>query len=862
MRLVLDSGWLHALELNGRAVRLVHEAGDRRSRLHDALKKFLHFEADAARLTLDENDQATLPEGTRALRIFLGENSPIAQVVFAPGPMPVGPTYVLSPFETRYLADNGHPHPTARHAVTLEVSPVTDLHCHFAGAPRAADLLRLGASLDLGYPAALLREAGIQADADVRLGSLDAGLLERLRAQLQLSLDRQATFVEMERVYRLRAPLTKPTAMFVPLLHQLAADFQAAGVRYAELSLGDIHLADRLRAAEEALPQIEASTGVRMRFLLALSRHNDWEWDQDLLDRVEALQQSRALVGVDFMGHETNSTHAFGRQLERLAERSRPGFVVRVHAGENPAHPENVRAALEHVGQSRVCLRIGHGLFGVDDATVDALAERGAFVEFNLNSNFALNNIQTSGEAPLRRYLSRGVPCVLATDGAGLYQTALPFEVRAARLCGLTDGELKQILEAEVAYLQLRDDSDAGLPEKFGVPQDALPRHFTAAVSAANRAARAKRDAALRSAIGPALVEDPAKALEGRRVVSFAGAWMHAWDRLPETDRARILALLDALLPQLPKDRVTLVTGGTRFGVEGEVLRRAVKLGLPVLATLVNESPAQGLAEGLTQVCLVGESLHDKAAGLYQLMQAHDGLCLFLGGGNVVSDEIQTATNLRLRYLLLADVAGASGLHAQQQPHRAFRTAAEVLARLDDTAFFRAAYAPFWHLGRNPTVDAVVLRQRERGREVLLIRRDADAPAEPGQWALPGGFVPTDAARGTLWRAGRETQKQTVLREVKEETGLDLRRMQGALLVMGTFEGGGRDVRDTPTAWSCTTLFAVVADEPTASQPIAGGDDASQARWWPLEALPSRLAFDHASLIKVAIGKLYGARHE
>jgi ADP-ribose pyrophosphatase YjhB (NUDIX family) len=713
----------------------------------------------------------------------------------------------------------------------------------------------------VGYPGWLLREAGIHVEGEVPLAALEPGLLERLRVQLQLPLDRQATFVEMERVYRLRAPLTKPMPMFEPLLRQLAADFVSVGVRYVELSLGDIHLAERLRAAEDLLPKIEAETGVRFRFLLALSRHNDWEWDLDLLDRVEALAGSRALVGVDFMGHETNSTNAFGRQLERLSQRSRPGFVVRVHAGENPAHPENVRAALEHVGPG-VCLRIGHGLFGVDDATVDALAERGVIVEFNLNSNFALNNIQTSSEAPLRRYLSRGVRCVLATDGAGLYQTCLPFEVRAARLCGMTDGELKQILEAEVAYLQLREQSDAALPERFAVPDDPPLRHFTPEVSAANRAARELRDEWLRAAIGPALVEDPSKLLEGRRVVSFAGAWLHAWERIPDADRARILAVLDALLPQLPPDRVTLVTGGTRHGVEGEVQRRALKLGLPVLATLVNDSPAEALAPGLTHVCLVGESLHDKAAGLYGLMQSHDGLCLFFGGGNVVSDEIQTATNLRLRYLLLGDVAGASGVHAVQQPHRAFRTAKDVLARLDDTAFFRAAYAPFWHLGRNPTVDAVVLRQRGASREVLLIRRDADAPAEPGQWALPGGFVPTDAPRGTVWLPGKESEKQTVVREIREEAGLDVSRLQGALLGLGTFEGGGRDVRDTPTAWSCTTLFALIVDEPTASQPIAGGDDASDARWWPLEALPSRLAFDHARLIKVAIRKLYGARHE
>ena len=101
----------------------------------------------------------------------------------------------------------------------------------------------------------------------------------------------------------------------------------------------------------------------------------------------------------------------------------------------------------------------------------------------------------------------------------------------------------------------------------------------------------------------------------------------------------------------------------------------------------------------------------------------------------------------------------------------------------DDTAYFRAAYAPFWHLGRNPTVDIAVFREsqscpnevegqrataeleRPRGPstslgelDVLLIRRHPDAPAEPNQWALPGGFVPTAAPRGTVWTPGVETE--------------------------------------------------------------------------------------------------------
>jgi adenosine deaminase len=214
---------------------------------------------------------------------------------------------------------------------------------------------------------------------------------------------------------------------------------------------------ERLRALQRELPALERETGVQLRFLAAMSRHDDLEWDLDCLDRIEALAGCRALAGLDFMGHETNSTRAFATQLRAAAERLgrvRPGFVIRVHAGENPAFPENVRVALECVAGCGVQLRIGHGLYGVDDDTLEQLRACGAIVEFNLNSNLALNNIQDAGVVPIRRYLERGVPVVLGTDGYGIYQSSVPLEQRAALLCGLVREDFERIRATEVAYLR------------------------------------------------------------------------------------------------------------------------------------------------------------------------------------------------------------------------------------------------------------------------------------------------------------------------------------------------------------------------------------------------------------------------
>jgi ADP-ribose pyrophosphatase YjhB (NUDIX family) len=116
------------------------------------------------------------------------------------------------------------------------------------------------------------------------------------------------------------------------------------------------------------------------------------------------------------------------------------------------------------------------------------------------------------------------------------------------------------------------------------------------------------------------------------------------------------------------------------------------------------------------------------------------------------------------------------------------------------------------------TVDAVVVR--EPGR-VLLVERAAPPPG----WALPGGFV--DAG---------ETLEEAVVRELREETGLRAREV----VQFHTYSDPARDPRH-PTV---STIFLVDADgEPRA------GDDAHEARFFPWDALPGPMAFDHERLV-------------
>ena len=768
----------------------------------------------------------------------------------------------LTAFETRFLADRRFLPP----APGLASAPVrlrTDLHTHFAGCVRGADLVRIGAAHEVVYPAALLLEAGIGATQDLPLREAPEALRAALARALALPVDAPCTHQDMDRVYRLRRPLTKHGPAFPDLCRQIARDYAAMGVEYAELSLYDILEPERLRAAHDLLPALRAETGVDLRFLAAFSRHDDLEWDLDLLERLRAYAGSELLVGIDVMGHETNSTRAIVphlRAVSAFVREVRPDYVVRVHAGENAGYPENVPVAVETLlaeGVSEV--RIGHGLYGVDEATLERIVAAGVVVELNLDSNYALNNVREALQVPLARYLAAGAPLVLGTDGYGIYHGDLPAQLRVAGLTGLSDPG--PVLRTEEALLARRRAADAALAGRgaFRVPVQVPPaRHWTAALAAQRQAEQAARAAALRDAVARSGAELVVSAeldrrWAGRPWVSIAGAWQHSWARLEPATQARIEDLLEALVAGLARAGAVLVTGGTRHGVEGRVHAAARRHGATVLGALTGATPPADL-DRVAAWCLVGETLYDKGCGLYRLLAERGGSALFVGGGPIVLDELRIAANLRLPRLFLADVPGASGEAAARWPRHAFRSAEEALARLERRGPRPGRGGAYYHPGPNPSADVVCLRRHPaRGQlELVLVRRRGDLGAEAGRWALPGGFVRSAGPREAPWSPGAEAPAAAALRELAEETGLELEWLATSLRAVGVYEGGGRDPRDSATRWSRSHAWLLELPPHLALTALLGGEDACEARWFAVEELPP-LAFDHARIVRDAL---------
>ena len=117
--------------------------------------------------------------------------------------------------------------------------------------------------------------------------------------------------------------------------------------------------------------------------------------------------------------------------------------------------------------------------------------------------------------------------------------------------------------------------------------------------------------------------------------------------------------------------------------------------------------------------------------------------------------------------------------------------------------------------------------------EVLMIKRKH--PPFAGHWALPGGFIDPG-----------ETPKQAAMRELVEETGLEV----SALNFVGEYKTPGRDPR-MEHVWSYAFSLHVAAKES-----VQAGDDASRAEWVPIKQLNKlQWAFDHADIIKQALGE-------
>ena len=345
--------------------------------------------------------------------------------------------------------------------------------------------------------------------------------LPRIRASLTILKDGQAVFSNLEKVYLYRYVFAKgieseekialtnaekiPDREITDALRQMEADrldprfadytlyqnkllwiargCKKRGIVYAEISdtsLGKPADAPKVLAFLHAsMPDITAETGVTLRFLASFRRipltivKDNVESRQVLRDQLRTLRATAAdpyIAGSDIIGEEINDIRDLKPVLAELVSiaADNPGFVIRIHAGENDGLRDNVEKSVQCVreallpGQKMPRVRIGHGLY-----TPNLKTERGkellrtlrsdrVVLEFQLTSNVRLNNLSTLKQHPLKQYLKEDILCVQGTDGGAIYGTdSIDEQLALERMLDLTYEELMAMKEAE--NLVLRD---------------------------------------------------------------------------------------------------------------------------------------------------------------------------------------------------------------------------------------------------------------------------------------------------------------------------------------------------------------------------------------------------------------------
>ena len=625
------------------------------------------------------------------------------------------PFHALPSFEIRGLSRHRTDrYPANRDALAgfdlTQHSPITDLHTHLTAQISAEDLLEVAKNNQALYPVELLRdklgiaedelpqarfemkacefvptanerlacEAGSGMVEAVKVSDLTEAQLNKLARVLAVPVDRIYTFDSIEKLmYRFRNPLTKNDALIEPVILKVAERYQQQGVTYTEQAVTSATKADWLAKALPALEKAKETYGVDMRFLVGIPRSLPPERMLAEIRKVKLLGHSPHIMGVDFLGYEANKTQNFHWALTQLAQwvseqQANPeyghlfnDFVLRVHAGETGKNLDNVYEAMQVANRFNVKLRIGHGIHIDMDEDFKKLAREMAqkgliAVEFNPDSNMALNNIDFPTDIPIQRWKELGVPFVLSTDGAGAYRTDSTQTAINMLYAGMTLQDLEAVRKYETAYIENQKALFGKMAQHFnalypeGIPEF-IAEYKHASELLATQSNRSK------------LPEE----LAGRRPILVAGASGTSWKMVTEEDQIEVETAMDMLVRLINPKTTYFATGRVKNEGITRLLDQAISRhhdAMPKDAEHFNvvgllgglQSLTPHLPENLTHIWPLKGGLMEVPTEMVQFLFDHDGHALYIGGGAFTRDFVENSVNKRVHFGVMKGPTGAS----------------------------------------------------------------------------------------------------------------------------------------------------------------------------------------------------------
>lgn len=622
----------------------------------------------------------------------------------------------LTVFETRMLANEKLyrrlPYPRS---VLKPPALHTDLHTHSSGQVSSEGLMQIAVNKHVPYPTRLLDALGIpysledvqrtkrffypptdgpeigripdEEDA-VPIDTLSTQSRKVLSAAMSVPADRQVTFGDLEvSVYRFRTPITKSPKIALELLRKYAEEYAQQGVRYAEITAtsNGLLVPEYMAMVHEQMPKLESETGVKLRFLAGLPRNLPEALIAREVEKLKIMGASPYIVGVDFVGFEDNKIGNLEPHIRRIAEWAQehdPEFTLRIHAGENRKNFSNVRESLRLAQKYKMRVRIGHAAHGLDKDALDiadALAKESlVMIEFNPDSNLALNNIDTAEELEMAKCLDREIPFVICSDGGGLFQTDIWQLDDTASFAGLKERHIETIVKHEENHM--RREAARFARKVLRLPKDyiACVERMFAELPPVTITPRSGDDATAQaferhlSSHGiQCSPESIQQATAGKRPILILGAsgsrW---WDRISKLQQTVVTDLLQGLVSAIDPCNTYLLIGRPKNAGITTVLSSAVlnrnssrpeseHLSL-ISATVQADQTTQSFTPGLTHVLPLRGGLFTVPHQLVDYVAQHNGIVVFIGGGTFVRDAILVARERQVGFALMKGPEGAS----------------------------------------------------------------------------------------------------------------------------------------------------------------------------------------------------------
>lgn len=175
--------------------------------------------------------------------------------------------------------------------------------------------------------------------------------------------DQTIDFNSMDpQMYRYRNPFAKHPALTKKIIHKIAEDCAEKGVVYSELSTAAMLDPAWLKAAIEALDEIERDgvgpnhTKVTLRLQINLSRYSTPQQCMTWLEKTKYLLHHPYIVGPDLTGYEATKTSDFHWVFTNMMQYCReegiePYIIHRLHAGEMDKNLTNVGDVVDMMHQ-------------------------------------------------------------------------------------------------------------------------------------------------------------------------------------------------------------------------------------------------------------------------------------------------------------------------------------------------------------------------------------------------------------------------------------------------------------------------------------------------------------------------------